>query len=115
LESHLEDIREHEAFARRAPELRHRAVSVAALSSQPVSEQINAMLALGLEHRLLHDPGLALARSLALPTTTITGRRYYDRQTLIVRECRIEHIFWPITDAGRSPTQVETWMLAHGW
>jgi peroxiredoxin len=115
LESHLEDLREHEAFARRAPELRHRAVTVAALSSQSLTEQSDTMHALGLEHHLLYDPGLVLARSMALPTTTIADHRYYGRQTLIIRERRVEHIFWPINDACRSPTQVETWMLAHGW
>jgi peroxiredoxin len=115
LESHLEDIREHEAFARRVHGLRHRAVSVAALSSQPVDEQVDTMLALGLEHHLLCDPALTLAHSLDLPTTTIAGRRYYCRQTLIIRERRVEHVFSPAKDAGRSPIQVETWMLAHGW
>lgn len=114
-ESHREDIRGHEAFARRAPELRHRAVSVAALSSQPIHEQIETMLTLGLEYHLLRDPDLALARGLALATTTIAGRNYYSRQTVLICEGRIEHVFSPVSDAGRSPLQVETWMLAHGW
>jgi len=113
--SHLEDIRGHEAFARRARELQHRAVRVAALSSQPIDEQIETMLTLGLEHYLLRDPDLALARSLALTTTTIAGRNYYTRQTLLICQGAIEHVFSPVSDAGRSPIQVETWMLAHGW
>lgn len=115
LASHLEDIRGHEAFARRAHELRHRAVAVAAISSQSIDEQIAAMLILGLEHHQLCDPDLSLARSLSLPTKTIAGRHFYSRQTLIVRERRIEHIFSPVSDADRSPDQVEAWMLAHGW
>jgi peroxiredoxin len=113
--SHLEDIREHEAFKHRIRQFQRRTVSVAALSSQPLKQQVHTMLALGLEHHLLGDPDLILARSLGLPTTAIAGRTYYARQTLIIRERRIEHVLCPIEDARRSPIQVETWMLDHGW
>jgi peroxiredoxin len=114
-ESHLEDIREHNAFARRLQELRRRGVIVVALSSQPLSEQVEAMLALELRHRLLLDPRLSLAESLGLPTEDMDGSHYYRRQTLIVREHRVEHIFCPVTDAAANPAQVQSWMLAHGW
>jgi hypothetical protein len=52
---------------------------------------------------------------LAQATTTIAGRNYYCRQTLLICQGGIEHIFSPVSDAARSPLQVETWMLAHGW
>ncbi len=114
-ESHLEDIRQHEAFAGRLLELRRRGVIVVALSSQSLYEQVDAMLALELRHRLLLDPRLSLAASLGLPSEDIDGSQYYCRQTLIVTEHRVEYCFCPVADAAANPGHVLAWMLAHGW
>ncbi len=114
-ESHREDIRQHEAFSRRVEEFRRRAVSIAALSSQPEEEQIPTKFLLDLRHHLLLDPELALAKYLGLPTATIGGRRCYSRRTIIIREGRIERVLRSDSDPSRSPYQVEAWMQTHGW
>lgn len=69
---------------------------VVGVSTQSVEAQMQwASLEL-LDYMLLSDSELKLAHVLGLPTTRITNQRAFDALTLIVRNGRIVHVFYPI-------------------
>ena len=62
---------------------------------------------------LLADPALTLAAALALPTFTAAGRRLYRHLTLIVRDGRVEHVFYPVFPPDTHAQEVLAWLRAH--
>jgi len=60
-----------------------------------------------LEHPLLSDPDLHLARALGLPTYEVGGARLYQRQTLVAQAGRVTKVFGPPNAA-----QVLSWLTA---
>jgi peroxiredoxin len=53
-----------------------------------------------------------VADALDLPTFTADGRRLYKRQTLIVSNGRIEHVFYPIFPPDQHAQQVLDWLTS---
>ena len=107
------DAVEHRTFRDHQADLaavRHRTVGI---SSQPTGAQLGSAFACRLEHELLSDPKLLLARALGLPTFTTDGERWYERVTLLARDGVIERVFFPV-DAGRSAAQALAWIRLHG-
>jgi peroxiredoxin len=89
-------------------------VEVFGLSSQEPAEQAEAAARLALPYRLLSDAGLVLAERLRLPTFTAGGVARYKRLTLVVREGRIEHVFYPVFPPDRHAGEVVAWLRDHG-
>jgi len=89
-------------------------VEVFGLSSQEPAEQAEAAGRLALPYRLLSDAGLVLAERLGLPTFTAGGVVRYKRLTLVVREGRIEHAFYPVFPPDRHAGEVVAWLRDHG-
>jgi peroxiredoxin len=55
-----------------------------------------------------------LADALNLPTFSAPGHaRLYSRLTLVVREGRIEHAFYPIFPPNTHAQEVLAWLRAH--
>jgi peroxiredoxin len=80
------------------------------LSSQDPAYQRELAGRLGLPYPLLADPGLELAAQLGLPTFTAGGEQLYKRLTLVLRDGRIEHVFYPIFPPGEHAADVLAWL-----
>jgi peroxiredoxin len=89
-------------------------VEVFGLSSQEPAEQAEAAGRLALPYRLLSDAGLVLAERLRLPTFTAGGVVRYKRLTMVVREGRIEHVFYPVFPPDGHAGEVLAWLRDHG-
>jgi peroxiredoxin len=62
---------------------------------------------------MLADPDLSLARALRLPTFEAGGRTLYKRLTMIVRDGRIEHVFYPVFPPNEHAEQVVAWLVGN--
>ena len=102
------DFRDHHG------ELRDAGVkAVYGLSSQESEYQAEVVDRLRLPFTMLSDERFQLAEALKLPTFRAPGQdRLYSRLTLIVRDGRIEHVFYPIFPPNAHAQQVLAW-LAH--
>ena len=84
------------------------------MSSQDPEYQGEAAERLHLPFAMISDPQLALADALNLPTFSAHGyARVYSRSNLVVREGRIEHVFYPILPPSTDARQVLGWPRAH--
>jgi len=94
-------------------ELRAARAAVYGLSAQTTAEQREAAGRLGLPFPLLSDSGLQLAAELRLPTFAVDGMTLYRRITLVLRDGRIEHVFYPIFPPDTHAAEVLDWLRAH--
>jgi peroxiredoxin len=101
------------AFRDHAAELRTAGAEVAGLSTQDPDYQREAAERLHLPFPLLSDAGLELTRVLDLPTFTVAGQVLLKRFTLVVREGRIEHVFYPVFPPDEHAAEVLEWLRAH--
>jgi peroxiredoxin len=62
---------------------------------------------------VLSDEKLALTRALKLPTFTVDGMTLLKRLTLIVRNGRIEHVFYPVFPPDKHAEVVMAWLKSH--
>jgi peroxiredoxin len=101
------DFRDHHS------ELAVLRTEVFGLSSQSTGYQAEAADRLHLPFALLSDERFELADALRLPTFTVEGERLYRRLTLVVRDGRVEHAFYPIFPPDGHAGQVLKWLRAH--
>jgi peroxiredoxin/DNA-binding transcriptional MerR regulator len=81
------------------------------LSSQTPEYQREVVNRLRLPFAMLSDERHALADALNLPTFSAPGRgRLYTRLTLVIRDRRIEHVFYPIFPPNTHAQQVLDWL-----
>jgi len=83
------------------------------LSTQDTAYQREAAQRLHLPFPLLSDERLALTDALRLPTFTTHGMTLHKRLTLILRDGRIEHVFYPVFPPDRNAADVAAWLRAH--
>ena len=83
------------------------------LSTQSAAYQREVAERLNLPFEILSDADFALCEALRLPTFNVQGRRLLKRLTFIVRQQRIEHVFYPVFPPDASATQVVDWLLEH--
>ncbi|RJO78270.1 MerR family transcriptional regulator [Nocardia panacis] len=103
------DFRDHYAQLRAAG-----AREVWGLSGQDVEYQAEFVARLNLPFRMLSDENFALGAALHLPTFAAAGHpRLYTRITLVVRDGRIEHVFYPIFPPNTHAQQVLDWLAAN--
>jgi peroxiredoxin len=81
------------------------------LSTQTTAYQREMADRLNLPFEILSDERYTLCDALRLPTFTIEGRRLLKRLTLIIRDHRIEHVFYPVFPPDTSAAQVFNWLL----
>ncbi len=90
------------------------ATQVWGLSSQDPGYQAEVAERLHLPFRMLSDPGFTLAGALSLPTFSAPGhQRLYSRLTIVARDGRIEHVFYPVFPPNTHAQQVLHWLRAH--
>ena len=82
------------------------------LSSQPTAWQREATDRLHLPFALLSDADLAFAKALALPLFEADGMTLIKRMTLIVRDSRIVHVFYPVFPPDRNAGEVLDWLAS---
>ncbi|WP_353827275.1 peroxiredoxin [Agromyces sp. SYSU T0242] len=103
------DFRDHHDDLRSAG-----AQAVFGLSSQDVEYQAELVDRLRLPFAMLSDERFRLAEHLGLPTFAAPGRaRLHSRLTLVVRDGRIEHVFYPIFPPGTHAQQVLAWLRSN--
>ncbi|MGH3099206.1 MAG: MerR family transcriptional regulator [Streptosporangiales bacterium] len=86
------------------------AAQVFGVSSQDSDYQREVVGRLQLPFAMLSDTNLNLAAALGLPTFTAGGMRLYKRLTLITRNSRIEHVFYPVFPPNEHAQQVLNWL-----
>jgi peroxiredoxin len=83
------------------------------LSTQDTDYQREAVERLHLPFELLSDMELSFARALRLPTFKVEAMTLIKRLTLIIREGRIEKVFYPVFPPDRNASEVIAWLAAH--
>ncbi|MDI2127567.1 peroxiredoxin [Yinghuangia seranimata] len=89
------------------------AARVFGLSSQDPADQREAAGRLHLPFPLVSDAGLRLADDPGLPTFEAAGMRLFKRLTLVVRDERVEHVFYPVFPPDTHAEQVLAWLRAN--
>ena len=101
------------AFRDHHRELAELGAEVYGLSTQTTDYQREMARRLHLPFEVLSDADFALIDALRLPTFEAGGMRLVKRLTLIVREGRIEHVFYPAFPPNESAEQVIRWLERH--
>jgi peroxiredoxin len=83
------------------------------LSTQDTDYQREMVERLHLPFAVLSDARLELVRALGLPTFQAVGATLVKRLTLVLRDGRIEHVFYPVFPPDRSASDVVAWLAAH--
>jgi len=103
------DFRDHFSELRDAG-----AAAVYGMSSQPPAYQAEVAGRLRLPFPMISDEVMQLADALRLPTFRAEGHdRLYSRLTLVVRDGRVEHVFYPIFPPNAHARQVLAWLREH--
>jgi peroxiredoxin len=103
------DFRDHYAELQQAGASR-----VYGMSSQDPEYQAEVVERLHLPFAMLSDQQLAVADALNLPTFSASGHdRLYSRLTLVIRDGRIEHVFYPIFPPNTHAQRVLDWLQDH--
>jgi peroxiredoxin len=94
-------------------------VRVFGLSTQTTEYQREAVARLHLPFALLSDADLALTRALRLPTFEFAWSfgdqpaELIKRLALVLRDGRIEHVFYPVFPPDANAGQVHAWLVQH--
>jgi peroxiredoxin len=91
-------------------ELAAAGAAVFGLSTQDSAYQRELVERLALPFAILSDERLALTQALRLPTFEAAGHTLLRRLTLIVRDARIEHVFYPVFPPDRHAVDVLAWL-----
>jgi peroxiredoxin len=94
-------------------ELSQLKVDVYGLSTQTTEYQREMADRLRLPFEILSDAEFRLCDALHLPTFEVDGMRLMKRLTLIVRDGRIEYVFYPVFPPNESADQVLDWLKRH--
>lgn len=101
------------AFRDHAQELAELGGEVFGCSTQSTAYQSELANRLGLPFAILSDAEYRLSDALRLPTFEVDGMRLLKRLTLIIRNGRIEHVFYPVFPSNENAAEVVRWLRAH--
>ena len=87
--------------------------NVFGLSTQTTEYQREMTERLKVPFEILSDAEFGLCHALRLPTFEVDGTRLLKRMTLIVRDGRIEHAFYPVFPPNENADQVLRWLRDH--
>jgi peroxiredoxin len=87
-------------------------VQVFGLSTQTPEYQSEAAQRLHLPFPLLSDAQYQLCHALQLPLFEVAGMRLLKRLTLVIRDRRVEHVFYPVFPPDRHAQEVLSWLSA---
>jgi peroxiredoxin len=98
------------AFRDHHEELAREGADVFGLSTQDTADQREAAERLNLPFRLVSDADLRLTRALRLPTFRVGNHVLLKRFTLVLRDARIEHAFYPVFPPDAHAEEVLGWL-----
>jgi peroxiredoxin len=101
------------AFRDHYPELQALGAQVFGLSAQDTNYQREVVDRLHLPFDLLSDAQLNFARALHLPTFEVESMILIKRLTLIIRDGRIEQVFYPVFPPDKNAGEVIDWLAKH--
>jgi peroxiredoxin len=101
------------AFRDHYQELQALGAGVFGLSTQTTAYQQEAAARLHLPFALLSDADLAFTRALRLPTFAVGELTLIKRLTLILRDGRIEQVFYPVFPPDQNAAVVIEWLARH--
>jgi peroxiredoxin len=84
------------------------------LSTQDTDYQREAVERLHLPFELLSDIELSFTRALRLPTFEVEAMTLVKRLTLIIRDGRVEKVFYPVFPSDQNASEVTAWLAAYG-
>jgi len=94
-------------------ELSDLGAGVLGLSAQGTTYQAEMAERLHLPFPVLSDEHFEFTDALGLPTFETDGMRLLKRLTMIVRDCRIEAVFYPVPQPEQSAEAVVAWLKAN--
>jgi peroxiredoxin len=80
------------------------------LSTQTSADQQELVARLHLPFAVLSDADLALTHAMRLPTFTVAAQTLLRRLTLVIRERRVEHVWYPVFPPDRHAERVVEWL-----
>ena len=83
------------------------------VSTQSTAYQQEMVKRLEVPFEVLSDEQFAFTRALKLPTFTVEGMTLMKRLTLVARNGRIEHVFYPVFPPDTHAEEVIAWLKAH--
>ncbi|TMD83484.1 MAG: peroxiredoxin, partial [Chloroflexi bacterium] len=92
-------------------ELTAAGANVFGLSTQSTADQEELVARLHLPFPVLSDASLALAQAMRLPTFRAAGQTLLRRLTLVIRDGRVEHVWYPVFPPDRHAGEVLQWLL----
>jgi peroxiredoxin len=101
---------ETEGFRDHYLRFRAQRIEVFGLSTQPVEHHQELAKRLAIPFPFLSDEDMAFQAAMKLPTFKAGGKPYLKRLTLFVRDGRIAHTFYPVTDPGAHARNVLDWI-----
>ncbi len=101
------------AFRDHHAELAALGADVFGLSTQTTEYQKEMADRLHLPFEVLSDADLEFARALKLPTFEVDGMTLINRTTLILRDGKIEKVFYPVFPPDKSADEVIEWLKAN--
>ena len=84
--------------------------AVFGLSTQSTAYQAEMVARLRLPFEIVSDEGFTLQQALALPTFAAGGMRYLKRLTFVLRDGRIERVYYPIDAPAAHAREVCAWL-----
>ncbi len=100
-------------FRDHAQDLRRLQAQVFGLSTQGTDYQREVVDRLHLPFALLSDADLVFAKALHLPTFEIAGMTLIKRLTLVIRDGRVEKVFYPVFPPDKNAETVLEWLSQH--
>lgn len=97
-------------FRDHAADLRALGADIIGVSTQPTAEQLEAVTRLRLPFPLLSDAMGRLSAALALPTFDVADSVLLKRLTLMIKDGRIQHVFYPVFPPNTHPFEVLQWL-----
>lgn len=91
----------------------HGAAAVFGFSTQDTDYQREVAERLHLPFELLSDPDLKFVNALKLPTFEVDGMTLVKRLTLIIRDGRVEHVFYPVFPPDGHAAEVLGWLSSN--
>ena len=99
------------AFRDHYKEMKALGAEVFGLSTQTTEYQQEMVQRLHVPFEVLSDAGMKLTRALNLPTFSIAGMTLIQRLTLVIRDGRIEKVFYPVFPPDKHAEEVKRWLV----
>jgi peroxiredoxin len=91
-------------------ELKSAGAGVFGLSTQSTAHQQELVARLHLPFAVLSDEDLALTGAMRLPTFQAAGQTLLRRLTLVIRDSRVEHVWYPVFPPDVHAERVLDWL-----